>query len=145
MELDLLRDLLSLMSDNDLSEMEVEQEGIRIRLKKAGAEVRQEVVVQAASPAMPTEAAAPSAQESGLVEITAPMVGTFYRAPSPDAEAFVLVDDVVDEESVVCIIEAMKVMNEVKAGSGGRIVEICADSGQAVEYGQVLFRIDPGR
>ena len=146
MELDLLRDLLALMSENDLSEMEVEQEGIRIRLKKAGADIRQEVVLQPAVPAAPAQAGeieAPSAEQAGLVEITAPMVGTFYRAASPDAEAFVLMDDVVDEETVVCIIEAMKVMNEIKAEKSGRIVEICADNGQAVEYGQVLFRINP--
>jgi len=141
MELDLLRDLLALMEENGLSEMEVEQDGVRIRLKKAGAEVRQEVVVQSAVPA--GEAEAPPERESGLVEITSPMVGTFYRAASPDAEAFVQIDDVVDEDSVICIIEAMKVMNEIKAEKSGRVVEICADNGEAVEYGQALFRIDP--
>jgi len=147
MELDLLRDLLALMEENGLSEMEVEQEGVRIRLKKAGSEVRQEVIVQPAALAAPAPAGeieAPPAKGVGLVEITAPMVGTFYRAPSPDAEAFVLLDDVVDEDSVICIIEAMKVLNEIKAETSGRVVEICADNGEAVEFGQVLFRIDPG-
>ena len=136
------------MDENELSELEVEQEGMRVRLKKSGQEVRHEVVtsqfpVAAASGAAVAPAAAADETPSGLVEVVAPMVGTFYGAPSPDAESYVAEGDVVDEETVVCILEAMKVMNEIKAEKRGRVVEVLAENGDAVEYGQVLFRLDP--
>ena len=150
MELDLLRELLALMDENELSELEVEQEGMRVRLKKSGQEVRHEVVtsqfpVAAASGTAVEPTAAETAAQTppGLVEVVAPMVGTFYRAPSPDAEPYVTEGDVVDEDTAVCILEAMKVMNEIKAEKRGRVVEVLAENGDAVEYGQVLFRLDP--
>ncbi|MBS3822029.1 MAG: acetyl-CoA carboxylase biotin carboxyl carrier protein, partial [Phycisphaerae bacterium] len=95
----------------------------------------------------PTPAPAPDAKDENpkdnLVEITSPMVGTFYAAPSPDSEAFVKVGDFVGEESVVCIVEAMKVMNEIKAECSGTIAEVCVKNAEPVEFGHVLFRVKP--
>ena len=149
----LLAQLTSLMSDNKLSELEVEQDGLRIHLKKEGQAAS--AVPAAVAPAShviaaPTAAADtgqnPSADtQTGLITISSPMVGTFYRAPSPDAEAFVEVGDTVNDESVVCIIEAMKVFNDIRAECEGKVVDILVGNGEAVEYGQALFLIEPPR
>jgi acetyl-CoA carboxylase biotin carboxyl carrier protein len=94
--------------------------------------------------AIPTAAhTQPAAEQEKLVEIKSPLVGTFYAHPSPDSEPYVEVGSHVDAQAVVCIIEAMKVMNEIKAEATGTIVEVVAVSGEAVEYGQVLFRVRP--
>ena len=85
----------------------------------------------------------PSVQEQNLVDIKSPMVGTFYVTPSPDSEPYVEPGSPVDPQTVVCIIEAMKVMNEIKAETTGTIVEVLVTNGQAVEYGQILFRLKP--
>jgi acetyl-CoA carboxylase biotin carboxyl carrier protein len=95
-----------------------------------------------AAPAAPVAPAA-AVVESGLVEIKSPIVGTFYQAASPDAAPYAKSGTKVDADSVVCIIEAMKVMNEIKAETHGTIVEVCCKDGQSVEYGQVLFRVRP--
>ena len=150
MNMELLRELLELMKEHELSEMEVEQDDVKIRLKKGGAADRLETLAGNGL-GIPSEVAVsgsgagnPSPETgTGLVEVLSPMVGTFYCTPSPDAESYVAIGDVVDEETVVCIIEAMKVMNEIKAEVGGRIVEILSENGNSVEFGQVLFRVDP--
>lgn len=77
------------------------------------------------------------------MNITSPIVGTFYQASSPDADPYIKVGDKVDSDSVVCIIEAMKVMNEIKAETGGTVVEVCCKDGQAIEFGQTLFKVRP--
>ena len=157
-DLDRLTELMCLMSEHDLVELEVEGEAFKIRLKKRSGTGGPEVVAvpglapiavstgatpggeaanHAQAPAPPAEAA------EDLIEITSPMVGTFYRSPAPDAEPYVRVGDVVHEDTVVCIIEAMKVMNEIKAETEGTIVEITAENGEAVEFGQVLFKVRP--
>lgn len=103
-------------------------------------------MAQMAAPAVaPAAGAAPSvgAADAGLVEIKSPIVGTFYQASSPDSPPYAKVGTKVEAETVVCIIEAMKVMNEIKAETGGTIVEACCKDGQSVEYGQVLFRVRP--
>ncbi|MFH0964818.1 MAG: acetyl-CoA carboxylase biotin carboxyl carrier protein [Planctomycetota bacterium] len=154
MELELLSELLALMEEHGLSEMEIKEGETKIRLRKVGDEIRPEMVaangtVRAVNPAgaapPPANSPAPALKEEkkGVTPIVSPMVGTFYRSSSPDAEPYVTVGDEVDEETVVCIIEAMKVMNEIKAEQRGRVVEIAAENGSAVEYGQVLFRIEP--
>ena len=99
------------------------------------------VTAVAAAPA--ESAAAASDADTNAVKIVSPMVGTFYQAPSPEAEPYVLAGDTVDEDTVVCIIEAMKVMNEVKAGVCGTIAEVMIDSAHPVEFGSKLFRIKP--
>jgi len=81
--------------------------------------------------------------EHNFLEIKAPMVGTFYRAPSPEASPFVQINDRIGQNQTVCIIEAMKLMNEIEAEVSGRIVEICVNNGEPVEFGQILMRVDP--
>jgi acetyl-CoA carboxylase biotin carboxyl carrier protein len=147
MDLQEVLKLLELMEEHGLDEVEVEQGGKRIRLKKSCPVIAPApVIVQAPPPAAasahPAPAqAAPPAEDKDLARIVSPMVGTFYRAPSPDAESFVNAGDAVHAEQVVCIIEAMKVMNEIKAEMEGEIVEVLVDNGESVEYGQPLFTV----
>jgi len=145
-----LKKIVQIMNDNDLVEIEIEEEGKRLRLRKpdAGAVPMMAAVQAAAAAAVPAAAPAPAAAEpaaasSGEYTITAPMVGTFYRAPSPDADDYVQVGAKIGPESVVCILEAMKVMNEIKAECSGEIVKICVQNAEAVEYGQALFIVKP--
>ena len=149
----LIQELIAVMEGSKLSELEVEVEGVRVRLQKESAPVKQEVVtvsapmMTSANPAgAPSAVGAPAAPlepSSRYKHIVAPMVGTFYAASAPDADPYVAVGDVVDEETVTCIIEAMKVMNEIKAEMRGRVREILVENGQPVEFGQPLFVIDP--
>ena len=97
----------------------------------------------AAPVAAPAPAAHPQAAGDEFIEITSPMVGTFYSSPSPDSDAFVTVGSRIGADTVVCIVEAMKVMNEIKAECGGVVAEVCVQNAQPVEYGQVLFRVRP--
>jgi len=145
MDVSKVKELIALMNENDLGEIEIEEEGAKIRLKKR--EIVQPQVVQPVSTVPPESTAAPPTQEepahSDHIEIISPMVGTFYRASSPDAEPYVDVGSTVDPETVVCIIEAMKVMNEIRAEMHGEIVDVLVESGEPVEYGQPLFAVRP--
>lgn len=147
MELDEIKRLIALMNDNGLAELEIEEEGAKIRLVKEAARKTEVVAVPAhVSPVVAesgpvTQARKPDAVKEGFQEITAPMVGTFYSAPSPDSEPFVEVGMKVTEETTICIIEAMKVMNEIHAEVAGTIVEVLVENGSPVEYGQPLFRV----
>ena len=153
-----LRELIALLRENGLAELELENEGFRVRLRResSGYEAANvpapppaPVPVPAApapapvsTPAHPgTQATTAAAQDQDLHIITSPIVGTFYRSPSPTAEAFVKIGSNVEEESVVCIIEAMKLMNEIQAEASGEVVKIYVENGQPVEYGQPLFGI----
>jgi acetyl-CoA carboxylase biotin carboxyl carrier protein len=142
-----IKELIALMRRNELSEFELETEGFHIKLKKGGEPVVSHSYFAAPAgqppPALPPPAAAPASGgvEPKGPEITSPMVGTFYSAPSPDAKAYVEVGTEVTEETVVCIIEAMKVMNEIKAETRGVITEILAETGKPVQYGQTMFRL----
>ena len=142
-----VQELVELMNTNGLSEVEVEQDGMRIKLRKTAQGIVEEVVpapVQAARPAAaPAPAAAPKEAAGNLKEMKAPMVGTFYASPSPDAEAYVKVGDVVHKGDVLCIIEAMKIMNEVKSEFDGKIAQIPIENAEPVEFGQPLFLIEP--
>ena len=141
MEIKDIQSVIDLMNENDLSYFLLEQDGITLKLKK-GAD--QEAIVAApapVAPAAPVEAPAPATDKG--TEITSPMVGTYYRSPSPESDAFVKVGDHVDEDTTVCIIEAMKVMNEIKADAKGVIQRIVAEEGKPVQYGQALFIISP--
>lgn len=128
----------------NLAEIEVEQDGLRVRVVREHAPgpgagpYRAEPAAPAAQPQ-----AADAADDAGLVAIEAPMVGTFYRAPAPDAAPFAAIGDMVREGQVLCIIEAMKLMNEIEAKSAGRIARILVENGQPVEYGQPLFLLEP--
>lgn len=142
MDLRKIKSLVELMNENALSEVELEEEGMKVRLRKfgAGAPV---VAVPAplAMPSAPAPAARPAEAAPKGPVISSPMVGTFYRAPSPEAKPFVDAGATVGKDTVVCIIEAMKVMNEIKAEVEGTLEEVLVQNGQAVEFGQPLFRL----
>ncbi|MFA5165378.1 MAG: acetyl-CoA carboxylase biotin carboxyl carrier protein [Candidatus Omnitrophota bacterium] len=150
-----LKEMIALMNENGLVEIEIEREGLRIRLKKAGGsgapEITQESYIvhapqnvpSAASAAAVAKEAEAAAAKSKYLEIKAPMVGTFYRAPAPDAPAFVEKGAMIEPGQVVCIIEAMKLMNEIKSEVKGKVVDITVENAQPVEFGHVLFLIEP--
>ncbi len=156
-DIELLRALVELMDESSLDSLEIERGPTRIRMAKspsgsavAHAPATASPVLPAAAPLPPPAAeAAPgtpsssAASPSNLVEVTSPMVGTFYRAPSPDADPYVEVGARVGAGDVLCVIEAMKLMNELECEVSGRIAEICVDNAEPVDYGQVLFRVEP--
>jgi len=148
-----LKKVVEIMNENDLVEVEIEEDGKRLRVRKAEAGVAplaspQVTVVPAAPAAAPDDVPAPTEAEAavaqGLHTITAPMVGTFYRAPAPDQDTYSEIGMRVGPDTVVCILEAMKVMNEIKAECSGEIVKIVVQNAEAVEYGQPLFLVKPG-
>jgi acetyl-CoA carboxylase biotin carboxyl carrier protein len=158
-DLDFVQSLIQALDDSSLDSVEIEREGTRIRLAKtpdgmvagpAAYAVPQAVpaaampapaVVGEAAPDEQAEAAAPV--RSDLKEITSPMVGTFYRSPAPDAPSYVEVGGRINAGDTLCILEAMKLMNELEAEISGTIEEICVENAEPVEYGQVLFRVSP--
>jgi len=155
-DLQKIEELLKIMKENDLVEVEIRHDEDKIFLKRAQGQPHQSpagavpIAAPAARPnlsprtAEPAQAQSPSQhKDAELVEITSPIVGTFYAKPSPDAEPYVQAGSAVEPQTVVCIIEAMKVMNEVKAEMTGMVVEVLVTNGQAVEYGQVLFKVRP--
>ncbi len=138
------------MDQHGLSQFKLEQDETKLELKKGGdidmsavqsllasAPAPQQVAAAPAAAAPAADAAAPA----GTEEITSPMVGTFYTSPSPDADLFVKVGDKISADSTVCIVEAMKVMNEIKSEIGGEIVEVLVENGTAVQFGEPLFRV----
>jgi len=151
-----LKQLIAIMKENELVELEIRHDEDKIFLKRAQAQ--QSFTAMPAvwpahgvspapshgpeAPAQPGAAKAAAAKED-LIDIKSPIVGTFYATPSPDSEAYVEVGTSVSPQTVVCIIEAMKVMNEIRAETSGTVVEVLVTNGQAVEYGQVLFRVRP--
>ena len=139
-----IKDMINLMNENDLTELEVEKDGVRIWLKKGSGGAYEKAVEYVAPHAQqhPEKSAVP-VEKRNVVEIKAPMVGTFYRSPSPEASAYVNVGDSIEQGQVICIIEAMKLMNEIKSEVKGKIIEIQADNAEPVEFGQVLFIIEP--
>lgn len=167
-DLDQVKLLLEMVSETDISELTIEAEEERITIKKhagpfapghsighpipPGEHSQSVVAVQegrvsnspfpAPSPAAATTAVPSTSEQEGLIAITAPMVGTFYRASSPEARPFVEVGDKVTVGQTVCIIEAMKLMNDLPSETTGKIVKICAENGATVEYGQQLFLVD---
>lgn len=159
-DLEFLERLIQAIDASSLDSIEIERGGTRVRLAKtppAAVVAAAPAVAPAAAPApaapAPAAAPAPSAESGGeaaapagasnLVEVTSPMVGTFYRSPAPDAPSYVEKGKRVSKGDTLCIIEAMKLMNELEAEVEGTIVEILVENAQPVEYGQVLFRVDP--
>jgi acetyl-CoA carboxylase biotin carboxyl carrier protein len=157
MDIKEIKRLVKLMIDNDLTELNIADGDQKVSLKRGPGDQGRVVVNPAIAPAAAPIAAAPGPGDangsdqggvveeprSDLIEITSPMVGTFYHSSSPDSDAYVSVGDAVGDETVVCIVEAMKVMNEIKAECRGKIAEICVGNAQPVEFGQVLFRLTP--
>jgi acetyl-CoA carboxylase biotin carboxyl carrier protein len=146
MDLRKLKTLIDLVSDSNVSELEITEAEGKVRIVKSSAAplVMQQpaVTMAAAAPAAvaPAVEAAPAVQASHAVK--SPMVGTFYRSASPGAKPFVEVGDAVKEGQTICIIEAMKILNEIEADKSGTVRKIMCENGQAVEYGQPLFLID---
>jgi acetyl-CoA carboxylase biotin carboxyl carrier protein len=150
-----IKELIALMRKNDLSVFKLEQEGFKVTLKRGsdpiitvsqpGVHAASLVapVQPVANPAAPPASGPPAPSGEKLKDIDSPMVGTFYSSPSPDAQPFIKVGQEVQPDTVVCIIEAMKVMNEIKAECAGTVVEIVAENGKPVQYGQALFRVRP--
>ena len=143
-----VRQLIELMKEHDLNELDLRQADNRVRIRRGGEVVTYSAPAVAAAPApsaAPVVAAAgvPSAADSRMLVIKSPMVGTFYRASGPDALPFVKVGDRIGPEKTVCVIEAMKVFNEIPAGVSGQVVAILVDNGGAVEFGQPLIKVDP--
>ena len=161
MDFNEIRKLVRLVESANISTLEIEEEGLQIRIEKhlaadrtapsmmsfpvhtdssTWAQSAAPAATPAQAPAAPAETAALAA--SNLIEIRSPMVGTFYRTPSPDAAPFVNVGDTIRTGQTLCILEAMKIMNEIEAETSGRIVEILIESGQPVQFDQVMFRIE---
>ena len=158
MDLDRIKSVIDLMSANDLCEFAVEEKDFKLSLKRgspapammmsAPLMAPMAAPAPAAAPAAPVPAAAPAAPakaaDENLTPIPSPLVGTFYRAGSPDADPFVAVGSRVNKDTVVCIIEAMKVMNEIKAETSGVIKKILVENATAVQFGQPMFLIEKG-
>jgi acetyl-CoA carboxylase biotin carboxyl carrier protein len=153
-----IKELIEVVSQHGITDLEVERSGVKVRIRKEG----QPVVVSSGGPAQTTyafptgypPAAAPAAtgagvptvpvapnEDEGLLHVRSPIVGTFYRSPNPDAEPFVKAGDTVEPGRVLCIIEAMKLMNEIEAEVSGEVVKIYVENGEPVEFGQALFGI----
>jgi len=140
MDLRKLKTLIDLVSESNISELEITEADGKVRIVKA------EPAAATAAPALQPVAAPPPAAAAAPVElghtVKSPMVGTFYRSPSPDAKAFVEVGQTIQEGEPICIIEAMKIMNEIEADKSGTVTRVLCENGQAVEFGQPLFVIE---
>jgi acetyl-CoA carboxylase biotin carboxyl carrier protein len=157
LDLKQIKQLIELMQRSDLTEFAVEEEGFKIKIARASNSAAAPAVTYAPAPVAaapaPAPAAAPSAapvpaapagDEAGIIYVKSPMVGTFYKAASPESKPFAEIGTKITETSVVCIIEAMKIMNEIQAEVKGTIVEILVENGSPVEYGQKLFKVKQG-
>jgi len=146
-----IKEIIRMLSDTDIAEFILESEGVKLSLRKkeafAVSQVIQSGAAIVATPSaasdIPVVSSVPAVDADNLLTIVAPMVGTFYRSPSPDSPSYVNVGDTVEIGEPLCIIEAMKLMNEIESEAKGRIVRILAENAQPVEYGQPLFVIEP--
>lgn len=152
MNLKEIKELINLMNENELVELEIEREGTKIRIRKSSAgrfeafseESGVRRVMEIARPdSIAGAAKAEPVPASNIVAIKAPMVGTFYRTVSPESKPYIEIGQQVEVGQVVCIIEAMKLMNEIKSEVKGKVVEIIAENSTPVEYGQALFMVEP--
>ena len=147
---DLIEHLIKVLDDSDIDSLEIERGGTRIRLGKtpiqsvtAGSPAPRDEQVISSDPPVQDSPTSADQKSGNMIEVTSPMVGTFYSAPTPDVPPYIEVGDVVKPGDGLCIIEAMKLMNELEAEVAGTIFEICVENAQPVEYGQVLFLMDP--
>jgi len=157
MNLKELKELIEMLKNTDISELEIERSGVKVRLRKGGdvtfhpAMPRMEyppaaiIAPTVSEPERPAveKPQAPAAAPLNQVKVTSPIVGTFYRSSSPDKPPYVEVGDTVKKGQVLCIIEAMKLMNEIESEAAGKVVQALVENGQPVEYGQPLFTIEP--
>ncbi|MBE0645083.1 MAG: acetyl-CoA carboxylase biotin carboxyl carrier protein [Bacteroidetes bacterium] len=155
MDLQFVRKCIKIVNDAQIAELEIEEDGKRLRITRSFANethvmsmpypaAQQPVAAQVpAAPAAPTAAMETAPAGEKHHEVHSPIVGTFYRSSSPDADPYIQVGDTVGKGQVLCIIEAMKIMNEIESDASGRIVKVLVENGQPVEYNQPLFLIDP--
>ncbi|MBR9973951.1 MAG: acetyl-CoA carboxylase biotin carboxyl carrier protein [Bacteroidetes bacterium] len=159
MDLQYIRKCIKIVNDAQIAELEIEEDGKRLRITRnfapdasgmsAGLSAMQQMHALAVpstppvAPATPEAPVAAAAESSTRHEVRSPIVGTFYRSSSPDADPFVQVGDTVSNGQVLCIIEAMKIMNEIESDASGRVVKILVDDGKPVEYNQPLFLVEP--
>lgn len=148
MELEEIKELLALIKETDITEILIEKDGTKVRIRRERILQPFELPVQKRQMAVPKEEMIIEKEKEEeevqrLITVTSPIVGTFYRAPSPDAEPFVEVGSKVTKGQVLCIIEAMKLMNEIESEVDGIVVKILVENGQPVEYGEPLFLIEP--
>jgi acetyl-CoA carboxylase biotin carboxyl carrier protein len=145
-----IQELIDLLKKNNLTEMELEREGLRVRVRYETGQRTMTATVQehgisvstSAAP-LPISTGTQTEDTTGMITIASPIVGTFYRSPSPDADPYVEEGDYVKKGQVLCIVEAMKLMNEIESEVDGRVTKILAESTKPVEYGQALFLVDP--
>ena len=160
MDLNYLKKIIKVFDSSELSELEIEEEGMRLHLSKytnVGVPIQHVAATAPSNPAVAQSAPQTEAKQetqtekteskteslpSNVYEVKSPMVGTFYRSPSPDADAYVNVGDTISQGSVLCIVEAMKLMNEIESEVSGKVVKILVENAQAVEYNQPLFLIE---
>jgi acetyl-CoA carboxylase biotin carboxyl carrier protein len=148
LDLKVIKQVVDLMKRSELSEFEFEEEGFKLRLSRKNGDAPTQFIqaapaslAHATAGAAPAAAAAAPAEETGIATIKSPMVGTFYTAASPESPIFAKIGTKVGNDSIVCIIEAMKVMNEIQSEISGTITEVLIENGEAVEYGQPLFKV----
>lgn len=141
-----VRKLIELMKEHDLTEIDLKQADSAVRIKRGGEVVSYSAPVAPppAAPAAAPAASSESAEDARMVVVKSPMVGTFYQASSPESPPFVKVGDRIGPEKTVCIVEAMKVFNEIPAGVSGQVVAVLVENGAPVEFGQPLIKVDPG-
>lgn len=143
MNLKELKEIIAMFEEANISELDVERQGVKIRLKKGvTGEIGQQHVVVPSQVSPPEKAKEGEVEERNLVEVKSPMVGTFYGAPAPGADPFVKEGDEIEKGQVICVIEAMKLMNEIKSELNGRIKKMLVENGQAVEFNQPLFVVE---
>lgn len=145
MELDEIKQLIELLKGTDITELQIEREGSKLKIRREKYLSSFEAISSAKKPgvAVPKETKEEAAEESKLVTITSPIVGIFHRAPSPESPPFVEVGNTVKKGQVLCIVEAMKLMNEIESDTDGVVSKILVENGQPVEYGEPLFLIEP--
>jgi len=143
MELEDLKELIELLKETDITELQIERDGSKVKIKREKILTPIGMPVQKSSVYEEKIVAETEDEIQRLVTVTSPIVGTFYRAPSPDAQPFVEVGQRVDKGTVLCIVEAMKLMNEIESDSDGIIVKVLVENSQPVEYGEPLFLIEP--
>lgn len=142
MEIDDLKELIDLLKETDITELQLEKDGTKVRIKRERMLSPMEIQVQKFG-GLQGKVISATEEETRLITITSPIVGTFYMAPSPEAAPFVEIGSRVKKGQVLCIVEAMKLMNEIESESDGTIIKVLVENGQPVEYGEPLFLIEP--
>ncbi len=155
MNLKELKELIDLIQQSEIAELEWEKSGVKVRIKKERSSLSRPPIIEElppvssapqeapVPPTAPDLALVPAVLPAGWLTLTAPVVGTFYRSPAPDADPYAEVGNVVKKGQIICVIEAMKLMNEIESEWDGKIVEILVENAQPVEYGEPLFHIEP--